>query len=94
MSYLHPVMAAALVSVAPPGSFCHKLAAYHDILSMLDWQYQFSDEHRIFQKGEEMVARAHLLQAEVDPTGELWRSYSGSRMHGAPQPKVIQEALT
>jgi hypothetical protein len=85
---LHPAIAAALVTVAPPNSFCHKLAAYHDLLSNLDWQYQFSDEHRIVKRGEELVARAHLLQAEVDPTGELWLSYSGSRQHGAPQPIV------
>jgi hypothetical protein len=90
MLSLHPAIAAALVAVAPPSSFCHKLAAYHDLLSNLDWQYQFSDEHRIVKRGEELVARAHLLQAEVDPTGEIWNSYSGSRMHGAPQPKVVE----
>ncbi len=92
MSYLDPVIASALVSMAPAHSICHRLAAYHDILSMLDWQYQFADDHAVFKRGEQMVARAHLLQAEVDPSGDLWRSYSGSRMHGAPQPKVVEVA--
>lgn len=90
MSYLDPVIAAALVSMAPKHSICHRLAAYHDTLSMLDWQYQFSDDPAVFNRGDELVARAHLLQAEVDPSGDLWRSYSGSRMHGAPQPKVVE----
>lgn len=85
---LHPAMAAALAPFAPPASFCHKLAAYHDVLSTMDWQYQFSDDHAKFKRGEQAVARAHLLQAEVDPTGEIWLSYSGSSMHGAPAPVV------
>lgn len=92
MNNLHPAIASALVSIAPPDSHCHKLAAYHDLLSMMDWQYQFSDDPLIWKKGEEKVARARLLQAEVDPTGELWMSYSGSRMHGAPKPVVREVA--
>lgn len=88
MNDLHPLIAHALVAVAPPQSFVHKLSAYHDLLSMLDWQYQFSDDPLIFKRGQQLVDRAHALQAEVDPSGEIWTSYSGSRLHGAPQPKV------
>lgn len=88
MNDLHPAIAHALVAIAPPDSFVRKLSAYHDLLSMLDWQYQFIDDDLIFKRRQQLVDRAHLLQAEVDPTGEIWMSYPGSRLHGAPQPKV------
>ena len=88
MNDLHPAIAHALVAIAPPQSFVHKLAAYHDLLSMLDWQYQFSDDPLIVKRGQKLVDRAHELQTEVDPSGDIWTSYRGASLHGAPQPKL------
>lgn len=84
----HPAIAAALAQLAPPQSKAHILKAYHDLLSTMDWQYQFSDDQAVWRKGVEQVKKARALQAEVDPDGSIWMSYSGAHMHGAPKPVV------
>jgi hypothetical protein len=69
-----------------------KLSAYGAALKSFDWQYQFSDDHSVFERGEEALRKLHKMQRQIDPDGVMWMNTLGSRGHGAPQPQIQRMA--
>lgn len=86
MNNVHPVFQQALASMAPASP----LTEYHKALAAFDWQFEFSDEHAVWARGVNSLARLHRMQRELDPTGEIWNSYPGAHFHGAPRPMVVE----
>jgi len=82
MQAAHPIFQQALAPFAPPSL----LTKYHQALQAFDWQFEFSDDHDVWARGTNALARLRRMQREVDPDGSIWRSYPQSRQHGAPQP--------
>lgn len=66
------------------------LAAYRHALASFDFQYAFSDDHSVWQRGTNALARLHRMQLALDPTGEIWMSTRGAKGHGAPRPLQAQ----
>jgi hypothetical protein len=62
---------------------------YEDALKQFDWMHEFSDSNEVARRGREALKELHVMQAELDPTGELWLQHSGGR-HGAPLPRVAE----
>ena len=67
-----------------------ELQAYKALLESMNWQFEFSDEHAVWARGSNALARLHRMQRELDPSGEIWMSYPGAHKHGAPQPRVCE----
>lgn len=84
MNNINPIMQAAVAPFAPPSP----LNAYHAALSKFDWDFDARDDHSRWAEGHNALARLRKMQAELDPTGEIWMSYPGACGHGAPQPRV------
>lgn len=63
-----------------------KLAAYHDLLSGFDWQFNHADEHARWKQGKAAHERLVKLQMDIDPDASIWMSYPGANKHGAAQP--------
>lgn len=87
MNNLHPIFQQALAPWAPRPA-TDALGEYREALARFDWQYEFSDEHRVWAKGTNDLARLRKMQRELDPTGEIWMACAGAQKHGAPQPFV------
>lgn len=68
------------------------IAAYHAALAKFDWDFDTRDDHQRWAEGHNALARLRKMQAEVDPTGEIWMSYPGARGHGAPAPRIQEVA--
>lgn len=66
-----------------------EIVSYKTALASFDWTYQFSDDHRVHTKNHDTLLEMYKQQAELDPTGEIWLTYSNK--HGKmaiPQPRV------
>ncbi len=83
MEHIHQILQQALAPFSPPSD----LARYHNLLSRMDWQYEFSDDHSVYIRGKKMLDELRELQKQVDPDGSIWISYPGAKKHGAPQPR-------
>jgi hypothetical protein len=88
MTNVHPLFQAAIAPLAPPSA----LTEYHAALQSFDWQYDFSDSHERWAKGNNALARLRAMQAVVDPTGEIWMAQPGAQGHGAPAPRIKEAA--
>lgn len=66
------------------------LAEYRAALANMDWQFEFTEDHRRWATGTNDLARLHKMQRELDPTGEIWLATPGARGHGAPRPRVLE----
>lgn len=65
-----------------------KVPAYHDdwelyehLLSVMDWYYAFSDDHRVWCAGEAAISRLRTLREELsksdkDRADKLWEKYA------------------
>jgi hypothetical protein len=69
-----------------------KLATYGAALKAMDWQFVMSDDHAVFQRGEEALRKLHKMQRQIDPDGVMWMNTPGARSHGAPQPQIQRVA--
>jgi hypothetical protein len=88
MQNVNPILQQALAAFSPPSP----LAEYHKALQSFDWQYAFSDDYLVFARGVNALEKLHAIQTKVDPTGEIWNSYPGSKGHGAPFPRITEAA--
>ncbi|HTH08055.1 MAG TPA: hypothetical protein VMA55_00670 [Acidovorax sp.] len=92
MNAVHPAFAPFLAWFAPEDpeqEKARKLAAYHDLLSSFDWQYNFADDHdHRWKRGQKAYERLLCLQMEVDPDASIWMSYPGAQQWGAAQPQL------
>lgn len=75
LASIHPTIAAAL---APHigDSLQMRRAQYVSALKRMDWLHEWSDDHRAWTSGRAELTRLRAQQAELDPTGELWRRHA------------------
>ena len=69
-----------------------RLEAYVAALRSFDWQFQFSDDHTVWARGNNALARLHKMQRSIDPDGIIWMNTPGARGHGAPGPQIQRVA--
>ena len=86
-SNLHPIFAAALAPFAPQDSTVRRIAEYQQALRTFDWAFEFSDDHATWCKGDRRLRELRAMQAELDPTGEIWRGIQPPGF-GIPGPVV------
>lgn len=68
-----------------------KVAAYRRRLATADWFYEQSDNAEVWRAGRDEFAALHELQAELDPSGAIWREVAPAQMAcglAIPQPRV------
>lgn len=58
---------------------------YIGLLKNFDWQFEFSDDNRVYQKGRDSLQDLYELQEKIDPDGEIWMQHRPDS-HGAPFP--------
>lgn len=73
----------------PPDEPAQAMAEYRRRLARADWQYQFSDDHSVYQRARADFEELHAMQRTLDPEGAIWREYSRDA-HGAPTPDVCE----
>jgi hypothetical protein len=91
MNAVHPVFAPFMAWFAPEDPEQEKaraLAAYHELLSTFDWQFNHAEEHAAWKRGQKAYERLLCLQMEVDPDASIWMSYPGAQQWGAAQPQL------
>ena len=86
-AHLAPATSPQPVGALATGDAAIKRAAYVSALVKMDWSYEFSDD------GRDALAALRAMQAEVDPTGELWLRHA-PKGHGIPQPFVREGAAS
>lgn len=97
MGQLHPVFAQILGSLqAIPAQVAAAqrptLAQYEAALRRMDWQFEFSDDGEVYRRGRAELQCLRTMQAELDPTGAVWRSIA-PHTHAvpiAPHPQAEQ----
>lgn len=68
-----------------------KVAAYRRRLAVAPWFYEHADSQMEWRAGRDEFAALHELQAELDPTGAIWREVAPAKMAcglAIPQPRV------
>lgn len=45
-------------------------------LRRMDWTFEFSDDHSVYLRGQQELARLRKTQREFDPSGTLWNQYA------------------
>ena len=60
-------------------------AEYAALLKGMYWQFEFSDDMRVYRAGRDTLDKLRTLQPLVDPEGAQWIAASGTK-HGVPQP--------
>lgn len=64
-----------------------RLRVYRIKLGVADWHYEHTDNHDAWRAGRDEFTRLYEMQAELDPTGAIWRSVAPEGF-GVPQPRV------
>lgn len=64
-----------------------KLRAYQIKLGVADWFYEQTDSHMAWRAGRDEFTKLYALQAELDPTGAIWRTAAPAGAN-VPQPRV------
>lgn len=41
-----------------------------------DWTFQYSDDHKVWQRGNEERMVLMSMQRQLDPTGEVWNRFA------------------
>lgn len=62
--------------------------AFRQALARMDWTYDFSDDYSVWAAGSNALRELYRMQAQVDPTGEIWRERVKD-MKGVAQPRVL-----
>lgn len=77
LASIHPTIAAAL---APHigDSLQMRRAQYVSALTRFDWLFEFSDDGALYRRRAAELTELRRQQAELDPTGELWRRHAHS----------------
>lgn len=68
-----------------------RLRAYRRRLRDANWFYEHSDSHEVWREGRKEFAALLDEQAEIDPTGAIWREVAPAQMACGlwiPQPRV------
>ena len=54
------------------------ITAYTAALQRHDWQFEYSDDHQVYLRGNQMLKELALLQRELDPDYKLWNRYAST----------------
>lgn len=75
-AHVHPLIAAALAGfdAKPITTRVQTRAAYLNDLKSHDWEYQFADDHRAYERGRDSLANLKACQPVLDPNGAIWDS--------------------
>jgi hypothetical protein len=52
------------------------LTSYICLLRAHDWQFEFSDDHRVYRAGRAALATLRIAQKQCDTSGEIWNTYA------------------
>lgn len=52
------------------------LAEYTAALQTCDWFYAYSDDHSVWQRGEEAMQQLRAAQRQLDPQGLIWNQHA------------------
>lgn len=77
MNAVAPIFDCVLDAVCPPAAptKAERLAAYIVALRAMDWQQEFSDDGRVWRRGQEALQPLRVVQRDLDPDGVLWNLY-------------------
>lgn len=64
-----------------------RLRLYQIKLGVADWHHEQCDNHEAWRAGRDEFTVLYEMQAELDPSGAIWRSVAPSGM-AVPQPRV------
>jgi len=71
---------------------------YRKTLKAHDWYYNFSDDHRVWQRGLESYKKLTILRKENDPNFSIWNEYAPNMFKARlaedtkPTPKLVKKA--
>lgn len=80
-AFLDPVLQFALAAAIPPS----RLEMYERDLQCMDWEFEFSDDGRMWRRGRDELARLKAERDEIDPSGDVWNRYAPAR-YSVPLP--------
>lgn len=78
MSTIHPVFAGILAMHGMPETLTPEQAdqarrvAYVAALRRMDWTFESSDDHKVWQRARDELKRLRLERAAIDPDGAIW----------------------
>lgn len=49
---------------------------YIHLLQTHDWYYSYSDDHRVWQSGEQVARQLSYLQQALDPDFTVWNQHA------------------
>jgi hypothetical protein len=78
-SQLHPIFASILAMHGMPqdaDALPIRRAAYVSDLTRMDWQFEHSEDQRVWRAGRDELTRLRAERAAVDPDGALWRKHA------------------
>lgn len=58
---------------------------YTEALKAHDWYYEWSDDHRVWQKGTEAAKKLREAQARLDPLGTIWNAHAPADCRISPR---------
>jgi len=58
------------------GSTTEELRNYYETLSVLDWYYDYSDDHSVWTRGNESYRAATNLRYESEQHYQMWNEFS------------------
>ena len=64
--------------------------SYRAALLRFDWTYEYSDDQRVWIRGNCDLAELRLAQPEIDPSGSIWLEMA-PRISGVPIPIVTKK---
>ena len=70
-----------------------KLSEYYDQLERHDWFYEYSDDHSVWTRGNQSLAKLQMAAAESPAHQELYTKYRNHKFSGminASDRKVIE----
>ncbi len=53
-------------------SYLGEIAQYVQALKDHDWEFSYTDDHSVYQRGHNSLAKIKRLQKQIDPDATLW----------------------
>ena len=52
------------------------LTQYIEGLRLMDWEYDFSDDYRVYRKWKDMLDTLKMARPAYDENGDIWNQYA------------------
>lgn len=65
------------------------LARYREMLEEHDWDFEYSDDQRVWRIGRLALTQLRLLQQELDPDFAIWNAYAPAAHRRGPVNPVL-----